>query len=121
MFEATHRCNGEVSAPPGPTDAAPGDRDLQRASGAGRIVLRASHPGTEVVEGYQKFAPRIMLPTIGDGAAREVVVVNAAGGIAGGDRLEFEVTALGNSLVTVTSQVAEKISQALDQQAPVIT
>jgi urease accessory protein len=121
MFEATHRCNGEVSAPPSPTDAVPGDRDLQRASGAGRIVLHASHRGTEVVDLYQKFPTRIMLPTIGDGAAREVVVVNAAGGIAGGDRLELEITALGNSLVTVTSQAAEKIYRALDQPAQVIT
>lgn len=121
MFEATHKCNGEVSLSLDPTGIGPGDRDLQRASGAGRIVLRGSHSGTEVVDVYQKFPTRIMLPTIVDSAAREVVVINASGGIAGGDRLEFEVTALGNSLVTVTSQAAEKIYRALDQPAQIIT
>ncbi len=115
MFEATRHATGEVSAAPGPAAALPGDRDLQRASGAGRITLRGSDRGTEVVDVYQKFPTRIMVPTIGDGALKEVVVINASGGIAGGDRLEFEVTALGNSQVTVTSQAAEKIYRALDQ------
>jgi urease accessory protein len=121
MSEATHHSTSEVSARPGPATAVTGDLDLQRASGAGRIVLRGSDRGTEVVDVYQKFPTRIMLPTIGDGAVKEVVVINAAGGIAGGDRLEFEVTALGDSMVTVTSQAAEKIYRALDQPAQVVT
>ena len=121
MFEVTRQHNGEVSAPPGATDALPRDRDLQRASGAGRIVLRGSDSRTDVVDVYQKFPIRIMCPTIGEGAVREAVVVNAAGGIAGGDRLEIEVTALGNALVTVTSQAAEKIYRSLDQPAQVVT
>ena len=121
MFEVTRQHNGEVSAPSGSTSVLPRDRDLQRASGAGRIVLRGSDSRTDVVDVYQKFPIRIMCPTIGDGAAREAVIVNAAGGIAGGDRLEFEVTALGNALVTVTSQAAEKIYRSLDQPAQVVT
>jgi urease accessory protein len=121
MFEATHHSTGEVSATPASAAAVPGDRGLQRASGAGRIVLRGSRRGTEVVDVYQKFPTRIMLPTIGDGAIKEVVVINAAGGIAGGDRLQFDVTALGNSVVTVTSQAAEKVYRALDQPAQVVT
>ena len=121
MFEATRQWKDEVLLSPGPTDAGSGDRDLQRASGAGHIVLRGSDRGTEVVDVYQKFPTRIMLPTIGDGAVKEVVVINASGGIAGNDRLQFEVTALGNSLVAVTSQAAEKIYRALDQPAQVIT
>jgi urease accessory protein len=121
MFEATRHATGEVSAAPSPAAALPGDRDLQRASGAGRIILRGSDRGTEVVDVYQKFPTRIMVPTIGDGAVKEVVVINASGGIAGGDRLEFEVTAFGNSQVIVTSQAAEKIYRALDQPAHVVT
>jgi len=121
MFEVTRQHSGEVSAPPGSTDSLSRDRDLQRASGAGRIVLRGSDSRTDVVDVYQKFPIRIMCPTIGDGAVREAVVVNAAGGIAGGDRLEIEVTALGDALVTVTSQAAEKIYRSLDQPAQVVT
>ena len=118
MFEASH---GEVSTAEGSMDALPRDRDLQRASGVGRIVLRCSDSAIEVLDLYQRFPTRIMLPTIGDDTVREAVVVNAAGGVAGGDRLEFEVTALDNALVAVTSQAAEKIYRALDQPARVVT
>jgi urease accessory protein len=121
MFKATRPIHGEASAPSGRADASPRDRDLERACGVGRITLRGSDRGTEAVDVYQKFPTRIMLPTIGEGAVREAVVVNAAGGIAGGDRLEFEVTALGNALVTVTTQAAEKIYRALDQPARIVT
>src|SRR5580692_2564263 len=69
------------------------DGDMQRAQGAGRIVLSGSANGTRVSEVYQQFPVRIMLPQIGDGAVREVVIVNVSGGIAGGDRLELEVIA----------------------------
>jgi len=121
MFETTRQPSGEMSAPPGASDALPGDCNLQRASGAGRVVLRGSGSTTEVVDIYQRFPTRFMFPTIDGGALKEVVVVNAAGGIAGGDRLELEVTALENSLVTVTSQAAEKIYRALNQPAQVVT
>jgi urease accessory protein len=121
MFEATRQLNGQSSASSDSVDAVPGDRDLQRANAAGRIVLRGSDSGTEVVDVYQRFPTRIMLPTIDDDTIKEAVVVNAAGGIAGGDRLEFEVTALGNSRVTVTSQAAEKIYRALDRPGRILT
>jgi urease accessory protein len=121
MLEADRPHHGEASEPSGSTNALPLDRNLQRASGLGRIVLRGLDRGTEVVDVYQKFPTRIMLPTVGDDAVREAVIVNAAGGIAGGDRLELEVTSLGSALVTVTSQAAEKIYRALDQPASVVT
>ena len=121
MFEATHHSSSELSASPGSAAAVLGDRDLQRSSGAGHIVLRGSDRGTEVVDVYQKFPTRIMCPAIGDGAIKEAVVVNAAGGIAGGDRLEFEVTALGCALVAVTSQAAEKVYRSLGRPAQVVT
>src|ERR1700744_1315677 len=119
MFEANRPGHGEASTPSGPTNGSPRDRDLERASGTGRIVLRGSDRGTEVADVYQKFPTRLMLPMTDD-AAREVVLVNAAGGIAGGDRLEFEVVALGNALVAVTSQAAGKGYRGLDQPAPVV-
>ena len=121
MFEATRPCHRDVPAADVSADALPRDRDLQRASGIGRIVLHGSDRGTEVLDVYQKFPTRVMLPLIDSETVREAVVVNAAGGIAGGDRLEFEVTALGNARVTVTSQAAEKIYRALSQPAQVVT
>jgi urease accessory protein len=55
------------------------------------------------------------------GAVEEAVLVNTAGGIAGGDRLECGVTALANASIAVTSQAAEKVYRALDAPARITT
>jgi urease accessory protein len=51
----------------------------------------------------------------------EAVLINTAGGIAGGDRLECSVTALPGASIAVTSQTAEKVYRALDAPARVAT
>jgi len=97
------------------------DVDLERANGAGRIVLTGSTNGTRISEVYQKFPIGLMFPRIGDDLVTEAVIINSSGGIAGGDRLEIEVTALDNASVVVTTQAAEKIYRALDRPARVAT
>jgi urease accessory protein len=54
-------------------------------------------------------------------AQEEAVLVNASGGVAGGDRLEFAITALGNASAAVTSQAAEKVYRALSEPARIST
>ncbi len=61
-----------------------------------------------------------MFPKIGN-AIEEAVLINTAGGIAGGDALHYEVTALPNASITLTTQAAEKIYRALDEPARVST
>jgi urease accessory protein len=99
----------------------PSDKDLQRAEGSGRIVLSGSDKGTRIMDVFQRSPIRIMFPTTADGALEEAVLVNTAGGIAGGDRLETSVTALGNASIAVTSQAAEKVYRALDEPARITT
>src|SRR5215831_4970390 len=86
----------------------PSDKDLQRAEGSGRIVLSGAENGTRIMDVFQRSPIRILFPRIGGGAVEEAVFVNTAGGIAGGDRLESDVTALANASIAVTSQAAEK-------------
>ncbi|MGI8746605.1 MAG: urease accessory protein UreD [Bryobacteraceae bacterium] len=64
---------------------------------------------------------RILFPRAGGSAIEEVVFVNTAGGIAGGDRLECSVTALANASLAVTSQAAEKVYRALSEPARITT
>ena len=97
------------------------DIDLQRARGAARVVLHGTPTGTRIVDMYQQFPTRVMLPKIGDGAVKEAVIINSSGGIAGGDRLDIEVIALDGASVAVTSQAAEKIYRALDRPARIAT
>ena len=89
------------------------DQDLQRAEGAVRIVLSGSENGTRVKEVFQQSPLRILFPSTIAGAVEEAVLLNTAGGIAGGDRLECGVAALANASIAVTSQAAEKVYRAL--------
>jgi urease accessory protein len=97
------------------------DKELQRAEGAGRIVLSGSETGTRVMDIFQRAPLRIMFPRTTGAAVEEAVLINTAGGIAGGDRLQFEVTARPNASIAVTSQAAEKIYRALDEPARIAT
>ena len=114
----------EELSPVGLTEAVaedPSDKDLQRADGSGRIVLSGSEKGTRVMEIFQRSPIRIMFPRTSGNAVEEAVLINTAGGIAGGDRLEYRVTALANASIAVTSQAAEKVYRALNEPARVVT
>jgi urease accessory protein len=125
MFEATHQGNySEDPSDPGAFGLGRGgvsDVDLERANGAGRIVLTGSASGTRISKVYQKFPIGLMFPRIGDELVTEAVIVNSSGGIAGGDRLEIDVVALNNASVAVTTQAAEKVYKALDRPARIGT
>jgi urease accessory protein len=99
----------------------PSDKDLQRADGCGRIVLRGSENGTCIEDIFERSPIRIMFPRAGHRAVEEAVLINTAGGVAGGDRLEVCVTALPGASITVTSQAAEKVYRALNEPARVTT
>jgi urease accessory protein len=99
----------------------PSDKDLQRAEGSGRIILSGSEKGTRIVDVFERSPVRIMFPRAGAGAIEEAVLVNTAGGIAGGDRLESGVTALANASIAVTTQAAEKVYRALNEPARIAT
>jgi urease accessory protein len=62
-----------------------------------------------------------MFPGIRGAPVEEAVVVNTAGGIAGGDRLESSVTVLADASITVTSQAAERVYRALSEPALIDT
>jgi urease accessory protein len=99
----------------------PSDRDLQRANGLGRVVLGSFGGNTRIKDLFQRSPIRIMFPRSSGGVLEEAVLINTAGGIAGGDRLEYGITALANASITVTSQAAEKIYRALDEPSRIIT
>jgi urease accessory protein len=97
------------------------DRDLQRADGAGRILLGSSGRETQIIDVFQKSPVRIMFPRVTGGPVEEAVLINTGGGVAGGDRLEYSVTAHERASIAVTSQAAEKVYRALDAPARITT
>jgi urease accessory protein len=99
----------------------PSDKDLQRADGCGRLVLSGSENGTRIEDVFERSPIRIMFPRTGHRAVEEAVLINTAGGVAGGDRLECSVSALPGASIAVTSQAAEKVYRALHEPARVAT
>lgn len=99
----------------------PSDNDLQRAEGSCRILLSGSESGTRVMDVFQQSPVRVMFPRTSGFALEEAVLINTAGGIAGGDCLEYSVAALASASVAVTSQAAEKVYRALNQPARIAT
>lgn len=97
------------------------DKDLQRTQGIGRIVLSGSENRTRIMDIFQCSPIRIMFPRAAGGAVEEAVLVNTSGGIAGGDRLECDVTALANASIAITTQAAEKVYRALSEPARIAT
>jgi urease accessory protein len=114
-----HDANPFVS--PEPSAGNPSDKDLQRAEGSCRIVLSGSERGTRVMDVFQRSPIRVLFLRANGAAIQEAVLVNTAGGIAGGDRLESSVTVLANASIAVTSQAAEKVYRALNQPARIAT
>ena len=98
-----------------------GDRDLQRADGCCRIVLSGSETGTRIEDIFERSPIRVMFPRNGHSVMEEAVLINTAGGIAGGDRLECSVAALPGASMAVTSQAAEKVYRALNEPARIKT
>src|SRR5712692_3949175 len=99
----------------------PSDKDLERAEGSGRIVVSGSEKGTCITDVFQRSPIRIMFPRVGGAPVEEAVLINTAGGVAGGDRRECAVTALANASIAVTSQAAEKVYRALSEPARIVT
>jgi urease accessory protein len=125
MFDAMSPCDltDELSSS-GTADVSkdrPSDRDLQRADGCGRIVLIGSENGTRIEDVFERSPIRIMFPRTEHRAVQEAVLINTAGGIAGGDQLECSVTALPGASIAVTSQAAEKVYRALYEPARITT
>jgi len=125
MFEATHEPGRreETRSPgrQGLPDEDARDVDLERASGAGRVVLAGEGTGARIADIYQKFPISLVFPKVDDHLCEKVVIINSSGGVAGGDRLEIEVVARNQASVSVTTQAAEKIYRALDRPARIST
>ena len=104
-----------------PSAHKPSDKDLQRAEGSCRIVVGGSENGTRVVDIYQKSPIRVLFPRASSGRVEEAVLVNTAGGVAGGDRLQTDVIAREDASLAITTQAAEKLYRALKESAYIST
>jgi urease accessory protein len=87
---------------------------LERARGAASIAFRAIDGATRLLENFQSGSAKARFPRTRTGQPAEVVLLNTAGGITGGDHLTYAVTAHEAARVTATSQAAERIYRRRD-------
>jgi urease accessory protein len=93
---------------------------MQRAEGRGHLAARALGGRTRLRELYQDGAAKIRLPDTFD-ASMEAVIINTAGGLTGGDRMNWSVVAGPGTHIDVTTQACEKIYKASAGTAEVTT
>lgn len=93
---------------------------MQRARGVGRVVAKVRDGATHLDQLYQDGCAKIRLPHTHN-PALEAVLINTAGGLTGGDVMEWhaEVAAGGN--LVLTTQACERIYKSTGDVANVRT
>ncbi len=95
---------------------------LQRTTGDGRIAIdRPARGGHRVVRFRQAGAAKILCPRNHVDGAFEAVLLNTAGGLAGGDRMRWEASAGCGATLRVTTQTAERVYRSTGDDALVET
>jgi urease accessory protein len=88
---------------------------LERTTGVGRARITADG----IAELYQEGALRLR-PTYAEGAT-EVVAINTAGGLTGGDRLDLTVALDAGAAVVVTTPACEKLYRSPAGNAGIVS
>ena len=93
---------------------------LPRTEGMVRLGFVRGGDGRTALAGLrQSGAGRVRFPKPAGGDAPEAVLLNTAGGLTGGDRMDVEVGLGPQCSATVTSAAAEKVYRALDGEAAI--
>jgi urease accessory protein len=93
---------------------------LQRARGRAEVGVSVRAGRVRLDRLFQSGCAKALLPRT-DGAAPEAVLVNTAGGVAGGDRLAWRLAAGPGAALVATTQAAERIYRSTGATAAVET
>lgn len=94
----------------------PADSEIFAGNRAiGRVTLAvASHAGeTRRRKVHEAGSLRVRFPNVANKAVLEAVIVNTAGGMAGGDRFDIDVAVEAGARLIVTTAAAEKVYRSL--------
>ena len=80
---------------------------MQRAHGRAAVTLGLSRGATRLARLHQSGSAKAFLPNV-HGPMPEVVFLNTAGGLTGGDRLSYEGDLAPGAKATLTTQTAER-------------
>jgi urease accessory protein len=101
-----------------PRDAPPAPLH-QRARGRAELTLAAGPDGARLRHLYQAAPLRWLFPDVDPGDPRTGALVNVAGGLAGGDRIEGVLMLEAGARFTATTPAAEKIYRSLGEETEI--
>jgi urease accessory protein len=74
---------------------------------------------TRITRMFQEGCAKVRVPRDGERAGLEAVLINTAGGLTGGDKLAWEVSAGAGATLTLTTQACEKVYRSSQGDAQV--
>lgn len=86
---------------------------MQRGDGAAHLVVKQRDGATVLADLYQRPPCRILFPSVDADEFFTAALITTSGGLTGGDRIATNITAGPDCRLTVTTQAAEKIYQAV--------
>ncbi len=92
---------------------------MQRARGEGRVGVQHVDGRTRLKSLYQEGAAKLRMPVQHTRPDLEVVMINTAGGLTGGDQFEWGVELDDDAKCTAVTQACEKVYRADDDAANV--
>ncbi len=84
-----------------------------RAVGRIALSVAAAAGGTRRRKVHEAGALRVRFPNVTSKGTLDAVIINTAGGMAGGDRFDIDVAVKAGARLTVTTAAAEKIYRSL--------
>jgi urease accessory protein len=90
----------------------------QRAKGTGRISTQLHDGRTRLATLYQEGCAKIRLPNTHDHSL-QAVLINTAGGLTGGDRIDWRAEAAPGTRMVLTTQACERIYRSTGADARV--
>ena len=93
---------------------------MQRARGAGHLRTKQGAGRTRIDALFQEGSAKIRLPHT-HGQHMEAVLINTAGGLTGGDRMQWSANLAAEGRLVLTSQACERIYRSLGGPAIVQT
>jgi len=94
---------------------------MERARGSTRVSVRSAAGVTRLTENYQSGSAKVRFPRTASGTPLEAVLLNTAGGLTGGDQLDYSVTVEEEARGIATTQAAERIYRSASGVARIET
>lgn len=85
---------------------------MQRTRGGGRLSVKHSVRESRIDRLFQEGSARIRIPRVARGLPLEAVLINTAGGLTGGDHMNWRFEAGAGASMTLATQACEKTYKA---------